>query len=216
MFFDCRQPANRDRGLAAAVTAVQEGHLVVFPTDTVYGLGADAFKPGAIQGVLDAKGRGRHMPPPVLVDSRATMTQLALTLPDSARDLADAFWPGALTLVLRHDPAVPLDLGDFGGTVAVRMPQHPLTLELLRRTGPMAVSSANLTGQPSATTAAEARGQLGDAVRVYLEAGPSLDPIPSTIVDLTRAQPRVLRVGAIPLEKLGDVVPALIRPDEVS
>ncbi|MFD0822879.1 L-threonylcarbamoyladenylate synthase, partial [Micromonospora zhanjiangensis] len=124
MFFDCGRPDDRERGLAAAVTAVRDGELVVLPTDTVYGLGADAFAPGAAQRLLDAKGRGRHMPPPVLVDSWTALGRLALTLPDSARDLADAFWPGALTLVLRHDPAVPLDLGDFGGTVAVRMPLH--------------------------------------------------------------------------------------------
>ena len=168
MLYDCRTVADRDRGVEAAVDAVKRGDLVVLPTDTVYGLGADAFKPWAVTALLEAKGRDRQMPPPVLVGTRATLDGLVFNLPDTARDLVEAFWPGALTIVVEHAPSLQWDLGDLDGTVAVRMPLHPVALEVLRETGPMAVSSANLTGQPAAITAEEARSQLGFAVSVYL------------------------------------------------
>ncbi|MGI5212260.1 L-threonylcarbamoyladenylate synthase [Plantactinospora sp. CA-290183] len=209
MLYDCRSLADRDRGIAAAIEAVKNGELVVLPTDTVYGVGADAFTPYAVQALLTAKGRGRQHPPPVLVGSRHTLDGLVFMLPSAARDLADAFWPGALTIVVEHSPSLQWDIGETNGTVAVRMPLHPVALEVLRETGPMAVSSANKTGQPPAVTAEEARDQLGYAVRAYLEAGPCPEPVPSTIVDVTGEVPRVLRQGAIPLEKLRDVVPDL-------
>jgi L-threonylcarbamoyladenylate synthase len=212
MLYDCRSLADRDAGIAAAIEAVKNGELVVLPTDTVYGIGADAFTPYAVKALLTAKGRTPQMPPPVLVGSRHTLDGLVLTLPAVARDLVDAFWPGALTVVLEHAPSLQWDLGESGGTVAVRMPLHPVALEVLRETGPMAVSSANKTGQPPAVTAEEAREQLGYAVRVYLEAGPCPDPVPSTIVDVTGDIPRVLRDGAIPLEKLREVVPDVQGP----
>ncbi|MDG4828785.1 L-threonylcarbamoyladenylate synthase [Solwaraspora sp. WMMD1047] len=207
MLYDCRSVADRDRGIAAAIEAVRNGELVVLPTDTVYGVGADAFTHHAVKALLNAKGRGPDMPPPVLVGSRHTLDGLVFMLPQVARDLVEAFWPGALTVVVEHSPSLRWDLGDTQGTVAVRMPLHPVALEVLRETGPMAVSSANKHGQPAAVTAAEARDQLGYAVRAYLEAGPCPDPVPSTIVDVTGEVPRVLREGAIPLEKLRDVVP---------
>ena len=210
MLYDCRTQADRDRGVAAAVEAIKSGELVVLPTDTVYGIGADAFTPHAVTALLNAKGRGRHMPPPVLVGSRHTLDGLVYSLPKTARELADAFWPGALTIVVEHSPSLQWDLGETGGTVAVRMPLHPVALEVLRETGPMAVSSANKTGQPAAVTAEEARDQLEYSVRIYLEAGPCPDPVPSTIVDVTGDVPRVLRNGAIPLEKLRDVVPDIL------
>jgi tRNA threonylcarbamoyl adenosine modification protein (Sua5/YciO/YrdC/YwlC family) len=210
MLYDCRSLAERDRGIAAAVDAVKSGELVVLPTDTVYGIGADAFTPHAVTALLNAKGRGRNVPPPVLVGSRHTLDGLVYSLPRAARDLADAFWPGALTIVVEHSPSLQWDLGDTGGTVGVRMPLHPVALEVLRETGPMAVSSANKHGQPAATTAQEAQDQLDYAVRVYLEAGPCPDPVPSTIVDVTGDVPRILRDGAIPLEKLREVVPDLL------
>ena len=210
MLYDCRTQADRDRGVAAAVEAIKSGELVVLPTDTVYGIGADAFTPHAVTALLNAKGRGRHMPPPVLVGSRHTLDGLVYSLPKTARELADAFWPGALTIVVEHSPSLQWDLGDTGGTVAVRMPLHPVALEVLRETGPMAVSSANKTGQPAAITAEEARDQLEYSVRIYLEAGPCPDPVPSTIVDVTGDVPRILRNGAIPVEKLRDVVPDIL------
>jgi L-threonylcarbamoyladenylate synthase len=204
-FFDCRNIVDRDRGIQAAIDAVSSGDLVVLPTDTVYGIGADAFKAWSVTNLLNTKGRGRHMPPPVLVGSRHTLDGLVLRLPPVARDLVEAFWPGALTIVVEQAPSLQWDLGDTGGTVAVRMPLHPVALEVLRKTGPMAVSSANLTGQPAATTAAEAREQLSYKVSVYLEAGECPNPVPSTIVDVTGDTPRLLRAGAISLDQLREV-----------
>jgi L-threonylcarbamoyladenylate synthase len=207
MLYDCRTREDRDRGIAAAIEAVRNGELIVMPTDTVYGIGADAFTAHAVNALLEAKGRGRSVPPPVLVGSRRTLDGLVVDLPQVARDLVAAFWPGALTIVVQHAPSLRWDIGETGGTVAVRMPLHPVALEVLREVGPMAVSSANKHGQPAATTAAEARDQLSYAVRVYLEAGRCPSPVPSTIVDLTAEVPRVLREGAIPVDKLREVVP---------
>jgi L-threonylcarbamoyladenylate synthase len=209
MLYDCRTAADRDRGVQAAIDAVKRGDLIVMPTDTLYGIGADAFKPWAVTALLDAKGRDRQMPPPVLVGTRATLDGLVFNLPSVARDLVEAFWPGALTIVVEHAPSLQWDLGDLDGTVAVRMPLHPVALEILRETGPMAVSSANKTGQPPAVTAEDARSQLGFSVSVYLESGELPDRTPSSIVDVTGDVPRLLRGGAIPLEKLRDVVPSI-------
>jgi len=129
------------------------------------------------------------------------------------QDLIDAFWPGPLTLIFRANPSLVWDLGDTKGTVAVRMPMHQVALDLLRETGPMAVSSANRSGQPPATTVEEAEEQLGDSVAVYLDGGPCADNVPSTIVDLTTAVPRLLRKGAIPVEKIRGVVGYLATED---
>jgi L-threonylcarbamoyladenylate synthase len=203
--YDCADAQQREAGISAAVTTVQAGGLVVLPTDTVYGLGADAFSPEAVAALLAAKGRGRSMPPPVLVGSVRAAAALTETLGAFGQDLIDEFWPGPLTLVLRASSTLKWDLGDTNGTVAVRMPLHPVALELLRRTGPMAVSSANKTGEPATTTAAEAEGQLGESVEVYLDGGPCADIVPSTIVDLTSGMPRVLRAGAVSFDRLRKV-----------
>ncbi|MBA3417404.1 MAG: L-threonylcarbamoyladenylate synthase [Geodermatophilaceae bacterium] len=205
--FDCGQPDRRRRGIGAAADAIAGGRLVVLPTDTVYGLGADAFTPEAVAGVLRAKGRDRDMPVPVLVGSWSGIDGLMTTVPDPVRALVRAFWPGGLTLVVQHAPTLAWDLGDAQGTVAVRMPLHPVALELLERTGPLAVSSANRSGEPPATTIAQAREQLGDAVQVYLDAGPTAAAVASTIVDATVSPPRLLRRGAVGLAELRDVVP---------
>lgn len=193
--------------LDAAADAVRRGQLVVLPTDTVYGLGADAFNPEAVRALLALKRRGRSMPPPVLVPSWQTIEGLTSAPPPAALHLVHAFWPGALTLVLRAAPTLAWDLGDTAGTVALRMPLHPVALDLLARTGPMAVSSANRTGSPAATTVELAREQLGDGVAVYLDGGPAGSALASTIVDLTTAPPRLLRAGAVSLEALREVVP---------
>ena len=214
MLYDCRTAADRDRGVEAAIDAVKRGDLIVLPTDTLYGIGADAFKPWAVTALLDAKGRDRQMPPPVLVGTRATLDGLVYNLPSAARDLVEAFWPGALTVVVEHAPSLQWDLGDLDGTVAVRMPLHPVALEILRETGPMAVSSANKTGQPPAVTAEEARAQLGFSVSVYLEAGECPARTPSSIVDVTGDVPRLLRAGAIPLDRLRAVVPSIAGPED--
>lgn len=205
--FDCSQPDRRRRGIGAAADAIADGRLVVLPTDTVYGLGADAFTPEAVTCILMAKGRDRDMPVPVLVGSWSGIDGLMTTVPDSVRTLVRAFWPGGLTLVVEHAPTLAWDLGDSHGTVAVRMPLHPVALELLERTGPLAVSSANYSGQPPATTAEQAREQLGDAVHVYLDAGGTAGAVASTIVDVTVSPPRVLRLGAVSAAQLRDVVP---------
>jgi L-threonylcarbamoyladenylate synthase len=210
MLYDCRTTADRDRGVAAAVEAIKSGELVVLPTDTVYGVAADAFTPHAITALHNARSAERRVPPPVLVGSRHTLDGLVYSLPKAARELADAFWPGALTIMVEHSPSLQWDLGDTGGVVGVRMPMHPVALEVLREVGPMAVTTANKIGRPAPTTAEEAREQLEYSVRIYLEAGAALDPAPSTIVDVTGDVPRVLRDGAIPFEKLRDVVPDIL------
>ncbi len=204
--FDCSVPDERLDGLAAAARAVRAGRLVVLPTDTVYGLGCDAFSADAVRGLLAAKNRGPDMPVPVLVGSWTTIDGLVQGVPKSARDLIEAFWPGGLSLVLPHAPSLAWDLGQTKGTVMLRMPLHPVALELLRDVGPMAVSSANVSGSPPATTAAEATEQLGDSVGVYLDGGPSGEPIASTIVDLTGDAPRVLRAGAVTAEHVSEVL----------
>ncbi|WP_026875213.1 L-threonylcarbamoyladenylate synthase [Jiangella gansuensis] len=206
--YDCSDETKRQRGVGAAKRAVRNGKLIVLPTDTVYGVGADAFSPDAVTALLTAKGRGRDMPVPVLVGSTATLGGVAVT-DDTIEALVKAFWPGGLTLVCAEQPSLRWDLGDTGGTVAVRMPDHEIALEVLTETGPLAVSSANVSGQPPAQSAADARAQLGDSVAVYLEAGPTGKDTPSTIVDVTGPLPRVLRQGAIGLAELQAVVPEL-------
>ncbi|WP_312855971.1 L-threonylcarbamoyladenylate synthase, partial [Nocardioides stalactiti] len=151
--FDATSEEERLAAVDAAALAIQRGRLVVVPTDTVYGLAADAFDAEAVQRLLEAKGRGREMPPPVLVSTATTLDALATRVPAYARALADAFWPGALTLVCHEQSSLRWDLGETRGTVAIRMPDHPLTREILDRTGPLAVSSANLTGEPAAAGA---------------------------------------------------------------
>ncbi len=184
------------------------------PGNTVYGVAADAFSPAAVTALLEAKGRGRHVPPPVLVGSRRAALALVEDISAAGSDLMDEFWPGGLTMVFRSARSLVWDLGETKGTVAVRMPMRPVALELLRETGPLAVSSANLTGSPPATTAAEAEAQLGEAVSVYLDGGPCTDQTPSTIVDLTGPVPRLLRRGVIPVRRLREVI-ALIVEDDV-
>ena len=212
--YDCRDRAGREEGIKRAAQAVAAGDLVVLPTDTVYGIGCDAFQPSSVERLLVAKGRGRAMPPPVLVPHARTLDGIATDVSDEVYALAEAFWPGGLTLVVPMQRTLSWDLGDTGGTVAARMPLHPVALELLDRTGPMAVSSANLTGRPAARTADEAREQLGESVAVYLEAGEAGSGVPSTIVDGTGVVPRILREGAVSLAELRDVVPTVAAAGE--
>ena len=196
-------------GVAAAVAALRRGELAVLPTDTVYGLAADAFSPPAVDRLLAAKGRGRDMPVPVLVGSWRGIDGLADHVTPVMRSLVEAFWPGPLTLIVPAAPSLAWDLGETRGTVAVRMPLHPVALAVLAETGPLAVSSANRTGQAPPTTAQQAREQLGDAVAVYLEAGSTGDPTASTIVDLTGERPQVRRAGALAAEDLRALLPDL-------
>jgi len=205
--FDCSDPGQRAAGLKAAVDAVRRGELIVLPTDTVYGIGADAFMPAAVTGLLVAKRRGREMPPPVLVGTVRAATALIEDPGDAGKALIEEFWPGELTLVCRANRTLSWDLGETRGTVAVRMPMHQVALDLLKQTGPLAVSSANVSGQPAATTADEAEEQLGGAVAVVLDGGPATGGVPSTILDVTGLVPRLLRAGAIPVDRLQAVAP---------
>jgi L-threonylcarbamoyladenylate synthase len=207
--YDVRDESDREAGLSAATRAIRAGELIVLPTDTVYGIGADAFDAVAVERLLAAKGRGREMPPPVLIGSAATLDALGTNVPEWAGVLAEQFWPGALTIVVHHQPSLQWDLGETRGTVAVRMPHDQVALELLARTGPLAVSSANTTGSPAATDADEAAGMLAESVSVILDGGPTAGSVPSTIVDCTSDQPRVLRVGAISVEELRTALAAL-------
>jgi L-threonylcarbamoyladenylate synthase len=210
LLYDCADRSIRSDAIDAAVRAVRSGQLVVLPTDTVYGVGADAFDAAAVADLLAAKGRGRDMPVPVLVGSWDTIEGLVSYVPAQMRSLIEAFWPGGLTLVVEHAPSLAWDLGDARGTVAVRMPLHPVALELLERTGPMAVSSANRSGQPAALTVEQARQQLGESVQVYLDGGPVTVGVASTIVDVTTETPRVLREGAVSLADLRSVVESVV------
>ncbi len=207
--YACKDRDERAIGLEIASRAISRGDLVVIPTDTVYGIAADAFTPDAVRKLLDAKGRGRSMPPPVLVGSVTTLDGIATDIPEHGRRLVEEFWPGALTIICRQQPSLVWDIGDTDDTVAVRMPDHEVAIDLLTATGPLAVSSANLTGLPAATTCADAQEQLGESVAVYLDAGTTPGAVASTIVDLTGPVPRVVRPGALSLERLRTVVPEL-------
>ncbi len=202
---DATDPNTWGPSIDEAVNAVSRGELVVLPTDTVYGLGCDAFSLPAVRALLAAKGRGPQMPPPVLIADLRTLDGLATGVPDQARSLAAAFWPGALTLIVSAQPSLAWDLGETHGTVALRVPNHPAALALLRRTGPLAVSSANKTGKPAARSAKQAVDQLGGAVAVYLDGGRTGAPVPSTIVDATGETLRLVRAGALGLATLREV-----------
>lgn len=216
--FDTTTPSALLEGMRRARTAIAAGQLIVLPTDTVYGVGANAFSPEAVAALLAAKGRGRQSPPPVLIPGAATLAGLAMNVPDVTHALTDAFWPGGLTIILDAQPSLTWDLGDAHGTVALRVPNHPIALELLAETGPLAVSSANRTGEPAALTAAQALDQLGDSVDVYLEAGTTPVGEASTILDLTGLSrgtglARILRLGAISVADLREVLGNNLEPD---
>lgn len=225
--FDCTDSSDGSAIAAAAAAArraVESGECIVLPTDTVYGIGADAYDADAVQRLLDAKGRGRDMPPPVLIADPGGLRALTSDVPEQARALVEALWPGALTIICKAAASLRMDLGDTRGTVAVRVPDHPLTRELLRQTGPMAVSSANRTGNPAALTCDEAVDQLGDAVAVYLDGGPvhGTGGKPSTIIDFTHSEAgEIVRRGAVDVELLRQYLPDVedlspVEPDNVS
>lgn len=220
--FDCADEAQLLSGMRQARQAIGRGQLVVIPTDTVYGVAADAFSPTAVARLRKAKGRGRQQPPPVLVAGRAALAALVEQVPPEVDALVERFWPGGLTIVLPSQPSLSWDLGDTQGTVAVRMPDHGIALELLEETGPLAVSSANLTKKPAAVTAGMAQDMLGDSVAVYLDAGPSETGVASTIIDATslvsvagdaERRVRVLRDGAVSRDELREVLGELLEAD---
>lgn len=206
-------PDERATGIVKARDVVASGRCIVMPTDTVYGIACDAFSPDAVATLLSTKGRGRHMPPPVLVGSFADVERLVSVIPEGARAIMEAFWPGGVTIIFEANPDVDWDLGDTSGTVAIRMPDHPMALELLGATGPLAVSSANRTGELPALDAHEAFAQFGDDVPLYVDAGRvgslysggSGNP-GSTIVDATGLATggpwKVVRYGVCPVDDL--------------
>lgn len=227
--YDCSVDSQLLTGMRLARAAIGRGELVVIPTDTVYGVAADAFAPAAVARLLEAKGRERTSPPPVLIPGVPTLDALARDVPEPVRRLVAEFWPGGLTIILHAQPSLKWDLGETRGTVALRMPANQIALELLSETGPLAVSSANRSGEPSAATAAEAEAMLGDAVTVYLDggaAGEAYEAIgerpgdtSSTIVDATGLDAdggvlRIVRAGVISREQLAAVVGAELLDDE--
>ena len=208
---DVADPDACEEALVQAADAIADGECIVLPTDTVYGIGADALNPLAVQRLLNAKERGRDMPPPVLVSDSVALPALCQHIPAGAKALAEKYWPGGLTLILRAQESLGMDLGETNGTLAVRVPDQDQTRELLRMTGPMAVSSANKSGHPAALTAQEAADQLGVEVAVYLDAGPSRVGESSTIIDfVSTAVGKVVRQGALSLEAIHEVASDVI------
>lgn len=219
--YDCSDQSTLLTGMRLARAAIGRGELIVMPTDTVYGVAVDAFNSDAVLRLLDAKNRTIQSPPPVLVPGIPTLDALAEVVPDEVRALVKAFWPGGLTVILRAQESLKWDLGETGGTVALRMPDDPIALELLSETGPLAVSSANLTGEPAAMTAQDAERMLGDSVAVYLDGGPVGTQYPdagdgtgSTIVDATGllrmgGSIRIVRHGVISDDAINAVLDAM-------
>ncbi|EKU49484.1 MULTISPECIES: L-threonylcarbamoyladenylate synthase [Brevibacterium] len=207
--FDVTQADIRDLVLDECARVVEAGNLLVIPTDTVYGIAADAFNASAVAALLAAKGRGRDMPPPVLVPRSETVFGLVDGVDETVLALTARFWPGPLTIIAAAQPSLDWDLGETHGTVAVRMPDDEHALALLSRTGPLAVSSANLSGRPAATTADEAQDMLGTDVEIYLDGGERTSGQSSTIVDLSGDVPRIVRRGPISAEELREIVPDL-------
>lgn len=226
--FDCSVDTDLLTGMRLAKVGLGRNDLAVIPTDTVYGIAANAFSPVAVQKLLSAKGRDRQSPPPVLIANLNMARALVDTLPVAAEKLAETFWPGALTLILKSQPSLDWDLGDTKQTVALRVPDHKIALALIEETGPLAVSSANLTGKPAATTAKQAFDYLGESVEVYLDGGPSPKGEASTILDLTGlvdsydgegalttvGKIKVIRQGALSLAKIRSVIGDLLESSD--
>jgi L-threonylcarbamoyladenylate synthase len=213
--FDCTtdDPEQLATAVEEAGAAIERGECIVLPTDTVYGIGADAFSSSAVQALLDAKVRGRDMPPPVLIGEPSLIRALATDVPEQAKNLVARHWPGPLTVICKMQPSLQMDLGETDGTIALRVPDHHLARDILRRTGPIAVSSANISGLPAAVTCQQAVDQLGESVAIYLDGGTSggADAAPSTIVDFTRHEyGEVLRRGALSVDLLRETLPDLV------
>ena len=211
--FDVSQAEIRDLVFDECARVADTGNLLVIPTDTVYGIAADAFSAAAVAALLAANGRGRDMPPPVLVPRSETIFGLVDGVDETILALTSRFWPGPLTIIADAQPSLDWDLGDTHGTVAVRMPDDEYALSLLSRTGPLAVSSANISGRPAATTADEAQEMLGDDVDIYVDGGARESGMSSAIIDLSGDHPRIARRGPITAEQLREIVPELIDLD---
>jgi L-threonylcarbamoyladenylate synthase len=198
--------ADTTGNLERAAGLLRSGHLVAFPTDTVYGVGAPAFDAASVVAIYVAKERPSEKAIPVLIADAADLPRIAATVPESARALIARFWPGALTLVLPKRPDVP-EIVSSDATVAVRIPDLDVTRALLRLTGPLAATSANRSGQPSPITAADVIAQLGGRIAAVLDGGSCHGGVPSTVVDCVTSPPGVLREGGISIAALRAVLP---------
>lgn len=186
--------------------SIRQGDLVAFPTETVYGLAADAFNEQAVKRVFEVKGRPADNPLPVQIASQDDVLTLAADVPDVARALMRAFLPGPLTVILRASGAVSEIITAGTGKVGIRMPDHPVALGLIRAAGtPIVAPSANTSGEPPPTTAQEVLAYLDGKIEILLDAGPTKLRIASTVVDVTESPPRILREGAITQEMLGGI-----------
>lgn len=203
---------HRADGLARASEMLRTSRLVVVPTDTVYGVAADAFDADATGRIFAAKDRSRQHPLPVMVRSQKQLPALTARSDEVIDRLVAAFWPGPLTIVVPAQAGLRWDIGRNDGTVAVRMPLEPAVLDLVRQVGPLAVTSANRSGRAPASDIATARDELGDAVDVYLDAGPRPGGVPSTIIDITRREPRILREGVLPATQVLGIATGEIDP----
>jgi L-threonylcarbamoyladenylate synthase len=202
---NCVDPANRGRAITSAATTIKAGGLVVFPTESAYVVGTDAFSPPAADSIRQLRGVGLETPLPVLVKSAAMMDGVASMASEPARALALAFWPGALTLIVPKTPSIHWQLGGDERYVQLRVPLHPVALELISETGPVVTSVAKKAGGPAVTSAQDA-AELEQEVTVFLDYQ-ELAPAPrSTIVDCTGEQVRVLRPGAVTVDELSEVL----------
>ncbi len=205
-------PAGDPDCIARAVEILRDGGVVAFPTDTVYGLAADARLPDAVAELYIVKRRAPDKFIPILIADEADLHRFVSQVPDAARRLMEAFWPGGLTLILPAAPNVPPIITPGPG-IAVRMPNHPVPLELIRRLGaPLATTSANISGMKSPSTAQEVFEQLGRRVDLILDGGPTPGPIPSTIVDFTASPPQLLRAGTLAAAEIRRLIPDLVVP----
>lgn len=211
---DCRQPDTRSSPVSLAVSAARRHELVVFPTETAYAVACDAFSPEAVDRLNRAKGRSGATALPVMVGSVRGLEGLAAQVTPEEKALVAGFWPGPLTVVCKTQPSLAWDLGGSGETVSLRMPLHPLALEVLAGVGPMAVVTANRAGAPAPVDCDEAVEQMGEAVSLYLDGGPCTPGPPSTIVDLTRPRARLVREGALPATQLAEWLPSLAAAEE--
>lgn len=204
-------------GIQAAALALREGKLVVFPTETVYGVGADCRNAAAVRAIFAAKGRPADNPVIVHVADVTGARALASDWPDAAAKLAKAFWPGPLAIVVRRNDKVPDVVSGGLDTVALRVPDHPVAQALLAACGfGVAAPSANKSGRPSPTRCADARDDLGEAVAVYLDGGPTRVGVESTVVDVTGRRPAILRPGGVPREAIEAVVGTLAAAPQAS